>query len=410
MDASTLPIDRLGAQGDGVADTDEGPVHVPLALPGETVEISGKSQRRTLLRVIAPSADRTTPFCPHFGECGGCRMQHLAAPAYLAWKSNLLAAALEREGLKTEIAPMRVFARASRRRAVFSAMRDGGATRFGFARRDSDRIADLAQCGVLVPAIGERLHALRRLCGLLAPRRGVMKLAVVATAAGLDIAAETGAPASAILRREAIEWAASEKAARLSLNGETLAEFARPELAAGMARVRPPAAAFVQAVAAAEEAIAAIALGHLAGANNIADLFCGYGAFALRLAARARVTAVDSSGAALAALDEAWRRTGGALKSVATQRRDLFRSPLDAAELREFDGVVFDPPRAGAEAQARELAKSKVRRIVAVSCNPATLARDLRILADGGYKLGAIAPFDQFAHTAHLEAVGVLER
>jgi 23S rRNA (uracil1939-C5)-methyltransferase len=410
MDASTLLIDRLGAQGDGVADTADGPVHVPLALPGETVEISGKGQRRTLLRIVAPSPDRVAPFCPHFGECGGCRMQHLAAPAYLAWKGNLLAAALEREGLEAEIAPMRVFARASRRRAVFSAMRDGGATRFGFARRDSDRIADLGECGVLVPAIGDQLAALRRLCGLLAPKRGVMKLAVVATAAGLDIAAETGAPASQAMRREAIEWAASEKAARLSLNGETLAEFARPGLATGLALVRPPAAAFVQAVAGAEEAMAAIALDHLAGASNIADLFCGYGAFGLRLAARAKVTAVDNSSEALAALDEAWRRTGGALKAVATQRRDLFRSPLDAAELKAFDGVVFDPPRAGAEAQARELAKSKVRRIVAVSCNPATLARDLRILADGGYRPGAITPFDQFAYSAHLEAVALLER
>jgi 23S rRNA (uracil1939-C5)-methyltransferase len=406
----TVRIERLGAQGDGVAVTPEGPVHVPFALPGETVEISGAGQRRRLGRVLSASPDRIAPFCPHFGECGGCRLQHLDEAAYRAWKSSLLAEALAREGIAAAIAPIQVFARASRRRAVFSAIRDGEAIRFGFARRDSDRIVDVTQCGVLEPRIGSRIALLRGLAGMLAPRRGTMKFAAVATDAGLDLAAETGAPVSEPAMRKAIGLAAADGVARLSLNGETLIEAARPELAAGIARVRPPASTFVQAVAQAEDAMARVALQHLSACAHVADLFSGYGAFGLRLAGHSRVDAFDNSAAALAAMDEAWRRTGGRLKAIATQRRDLMRSPLDAAELETFDGVVFDPPRAGAEAQSRELAKSRVRRIVAISCNPVTLARDLRILADGGYRVAAITPFDQFAFSPHLEAAATLMR
>jgi 23S rRNA (uracil1939-C5)-methyltransferase len=181
-------------------------------------------------------------------------------------------------------------------------------------------------------------------------------------------------------------------------------------LRTGIAWVTPPPGGFVQASAECENAMAELVTAHLAGCKKVADLFCGFGPFALRLAEYATVQAMESDGLALAALNQAWRETGGRLKAMVHDKRDLYRRPMSAVELKGIDGVVFDPPRAGAEVQARELAKSKVRRIAAVSCNPQTLVRDIKILLDGGFRLVSITPIDQFAFTPHLETVALLER
>ncbi|MCU0790438.1 MAG: RNA methyltransferase [Nitratireductor sp.] len=405
--SETLRIERLGRQGDGIAEDGS---FVSFALPSETVTVSGSGERRKLEAVTLPSPQRVAPLCRHFGTCGGCQMQHLAFDQYLEWKRGLVTEALVREGIDTEVKPIVSFGAHQRRRVIFTAIRAEGRMLLGFSQKQTNRITDLAQCPVLLPQIEGRLAEFRELCGILAPKKGTMKLTVLACDNGLDIAASNGGFTPEKARQAAIAFAGQKGFLRLSLNGETLIEFSRPLLTIGKAQVSPPPEGFVQAVAGAEEAMARLAMAHLAGARHVADLFSGFGAFALRLAEHSIVHAADSSGAAIAALDRAWRETGGALKALKAERRDLYRRPLMADELAKTDGVVFDPPRAGAEEQARELARSKVARIVAISCNPVTLARDLRILADGGYRVKSVTPIDQFVFTPHVEAVAEVER
>jgi 23S rRNA (uracil1939-C5)-methyltransferase len=197
--------------------------------------------------------------------------------------------------------------------------------------------------------------------------------------------------------------------ARLTRHGELIAQRATPTVTIGRARVTLPPGAFLQATALGEETLARLVDSHVGKAKIAADLFCGLGPFALRLAERIRVSAFDADAGAIAALKQAASATPG-LKPVDSDTRDLFRRPLAAPELKRFDALVFDPPRQGAEAQAREIAKSAVPVVVAVSCNPATFARDARILADGGYRLTAVTPVDQFRHSAHVEIVALLKR
>ncbi|MEZ5871856.1 MAG: class I SAM-dependent RNA methyltransferase [Nitratireductor sp.] len=399
-------ITRLGALGDGIAETAEGPKHFPFTLPGETVRQNDGGN----VEIIAPSPERVAAICRHFGICGGCQMQHLARDAYLDWKRDLVTQALAREGLTPPMRQIAGFGEGLRRRVVFTAIRAGNGILFGFSRKGSNRIVDVGECPVLLPQIVARLKTLKRLSAILATRKDVMKISVLACSNGLDVSANNGSITTEKTKMEAIALAASEGFARLSLNGETLIETLRPVLDTGLAQVSPPPGAFVQAVEGAELAMADLVVAHLGDCKSIADLFCGQGAFALRLAKNAAIYAAESEAAPLAALDRAWRETGGRLKQVTTEKRDLFRRPVMAAELKRFDGVVFDPPRAGAEAQCRELAKSTVKRIAAVSCNAKTMARDLRILVDGGYRLISVTPIDQFVFTSHVEAVALLER
>ena len=197
---------------------------------------------------------------------------------------------------------------------------------------------------------------------------------------------------------------------RFSYAGDVIYQRDLPRIAMGRASVVVPAGVFLQASGLAERTMAALITGALGKkVRRVADLFAGVGAFTFPLAERQSVLAVDSDGDALAALRLAARGADG-LKPIETKLRDLFREPLSRKELEGFDAVVFDPPRAGAKAQAEMIAKSKVPLAVAVSCNPATLARDVRILMDGGFRLQSLTPVDQFVYTAHVEAVAVLAR
>lgn len=408
--SQSITIDRLGRQGDGIAETPGGPVFLPFTLPGERVTTAGAGGQQSLERVESASPDRIAPICQHFGICGGCQMQHAALHRYLEWKTSLASEALAREGVETLLKPIVSFGAHLRRRVVFTAIRGPKGMVLGFSQRSTNTIIDLQQCPVLLPAIETAIPALRLLASVLAPKKGVMKLSVVACENGLDVAAANGTLSSDRAQQQAVQIAISHDFSRLSLNGDTLVELRRPLLACGKALVTPPPEAFVQAVAGAEDAMTQLAVAHLAHAKAVADLFCGFGTFALRLAEHSTVLAVESSAQALAALERSWRETGGGLKAVTTLKRDLYRNPLTANEMTKLGGVVFDPPRAGAQTQAQELAKSKVARIAAISCNPVSLARDLRILIDGGYKLVEITPVDQFVFTPHVECVALLER
>lgn len=412
MAAERLRIDRLGARGDGIAAAGDGPVYVARALPGELVAAERAGERGTLLDVFEASPDRVAAYCPEVGRCGGCATQEYAQEAALRWKRQLLVDAFAREGIAAGdlVSPAVDAHGAGRRRATFHA-RGGpdGKVAVGFAEARSHAIVAIRDCPLLAPTMAGALPAARAVAAALVSRGKPLDVAVTATEAGLDVDVRGSGPLPEAMRLRLVALAEKFDLARLSIHGDVVVARRKPVIAVGRATVTPPPGGFLQATQAGEEALATLASVAIGKAKRIADLFCGVGAFALRLADRAEVFAADSERPAVAALDAAARATPG-LKRVTAEARDLFRRPLTPKELERFDAVVFDPPRAGAEAQARALAASKVKTVVAVSCNAATLARDAAILIAGGYRLVAATPVDQFRHSAHVEAVATFTR
>ncbi|KAA0972469.1 class I SAM-dependent RNA methyltransferase [Aureimonas fodinaquatilis] len=405
----TISIETLGAKGDGIGRGAGGLAYVPYSLPGERVLARRSGQRATIEEIELASPERRDAPCPHFTLCGGCELQHASPAVYSAFKRDLVIEAYRRVSIETEVQPLVPCAPASRRRAVFSAVRAGPRLMFGFHEAMSNRIVPIETCLVVVPEIVAAFEPLRRLSSLMLDRKGETRLTVAATGQGLDVAIETGAKLNDKTRAAAISATAAAGIARLSVNGEILIEYARPMIMAGTIPVSFPPGGFLQAVASAETAMAELVTGHMTGLKTVADLFSGIGTFALRLARNHATHAVESDAPALAVMDQA-RRVANGLKPLTAERRDLFRRPLTRKELSRFEGVVFDPPRAGAEAQAIELAASSVQRVAAVSCNPLTLARDVKLLLDGGFRLVSTTPIDQFLWSHHVEAVALLVR
>jgi 23S rRNA (uracil1939-C5)-methyltransferase len=408
-----LVIDRVGHRGDGVVDAVPEPIFVPGALTGETVEVEsvpGHPDRRQLLRVDTPSAERIAPICPHFGICGGCAVQHWQTEPYRAWKRDLVVTALRHAGIDAPVADLIDAHGDGRRRAVFHARRGGrDILEVGFSAARAHHVIAIDRCPVLAPGLDGALKVTWAIAETLLPAKKPLDIQVTATDAGLDIDVRGSGALSASLTAALARVATAHDLARLTRHGELVAQQRTPTLRIGKATVTLPPAAFLQATVAGEATLAQLALAACAGAKSVADLFCGIGPFALRLAEGARVAAADDDEAALAALKRAAEATAG-LKPVEVMRRDLFKNPLLPDELDAFDAVLFDPPRQGASAQSRALAASAVPIVVAVSCNPATFARDMRVLTDGGYRLTAITPVDQFRYSAHVEIVARLEK
>jgi 23S rRNA (uracil1939-C5)-methyltransferase len=407
--AETVVITALGAGGDGIVETAEGRVFVPLALPGETVEIERHGDRGRLARVIAPSTDRVAPASRHFGICGGCSVQHMALPAYHAWKHDVVVRSLALHGIDAAVDPIVPVAPATRRRAVFSAVNTTRGVLLGFNQRHSDEVVPLSECPVLMPGIVGRLPLLREIAAIAVKPRKRARITVLAADNGLDIAVSGGGRIDdkAMARLGALGGDAS--LARLTVEDTTVFLNSVPEIAIEGAALLPTPGGFIQAVRSAEAAMAAAILAHVGDAAPVADLFCGIGTFTLRLARKAAVTAVEGDASLLTALDGAVRRARG-LKAVRATRRDLFVNPMAPVELDGFAAVVVDPPAAGAKRQSEALAASRVPKVVAVSCNPATLARDARTLIDGGYRLTRVLPIDQFLWSAGIEVVACFAR
>lgn len=416
MSTETVTITSLGAEGDGIAHTPSGTVYVPFALPGETVAIARVKNEGTIMSIAEASADRREPPCPHFGPdapggaCGGCSLQHYADAPYRAFKRQLVVDALKAKGIETEVADIVPAAAGQRRRTVFSLRRTEKEMLIGFNQAGSHHIVAINECPVAATGIIARLADIRAIALALATGADAFRLTVLETANGLDLGfegirrlgeKERQAMTQVVLRMKGI--------ARVSHDGETLIEPVKPVLDFDGVAVVPPPSCFTQATLPAEEAMAALVAAHLAKSKKVADLFAGVGTFALRLARKAKVHAVEGEEKAVRALDAAARNTQG-LKPVTVEKRDLFRRPLMASELKGFDGLVFDPPRAGAQAQTDEIARSGVARIAAVSCNPLTLARDLKVLVDRGYKIDSVTPIDQFLWSTHVETVALLSR
>jgi 23S rRNA (uracil1939-C5)-methyltransferase len=409
-DTQAFDIARLGAQGDGIADTATGPVFVPYALAGERVQADARGERARLVAVIEASPERIAPVCRHFTHCGGCAVQHLRAPAYLAWKRELVAAAFSARGIDAPIGHVATVGLGARRRASFSARRTGRGVVLGFHEAKGVDIVDLQECPVSASAIVRALPGLRRLVEPLMSRRAPGRVVVTLAANGLDVAIEDVPVNPSIEVREFLAREATTlKLARLTLAGDTLYQATVPAVRFGTANVVLPARSFLQAAPAAEAEMVRLVTQAVGESKRVVDLFCGMGTFTLPLAQRAPVLAVDGDKSAITALANAANRTPG-LKPVDTKMRDLFREPLSVKELQGFDAAVFDPPRAGAATQATALAASGVKTVIAVSCNPATLARDARLLIDGGFYLERVTPIDQFLYSPHIEAVAVLRR
>ncbi|CAN7399624.1 class I SAM-dependent RNA methyltransferase [Phenylobacterium sp. LjRoot164] len=405
-------IEAVGGEGDGIA---AGPLYAPFTLPGERVRLAAGPQRREVEAILAASLQRVTPPCPHFGVCGGCALQHWEHEAYLAWKVERLIGTLARERIETEVLPAFAAKPHTRRRLALHA-RQGkkDAARLGFKTRKSWDVVDISACPIADPALEAALPALRRLAApLFEHPKSAPTLHVTLTSTGLDIdisgVERKSGGLSADARMRMAEFAAEADFARVTMDGEVAYMARQPTVRIGPATVALPAGAFLQAVPEAEAAMAAMVVESAAGAERIADLFCGVGTFTFRLAAVAPVLAVDGAAPAVRALSAAISTAPG-LHGITAEARDLTRRPVLAEEMKRIDTVVFDPPRAGAAEQSAEIARSGVARAIGVSCNPATFVRDARTLIDAGFTLERVLPVDQFLWSPHVELVGVFSR
>ena len=410
----TLTVERVGQRGDGIARWRDAPVFLPFTAPGDQIRARllqrrGEGWTAALEAMLTPGA-RAQPVCRHFGQCGGCALQHLDDDAYAAAKLSWLEAALAHQGLScSTIHPLRRLQPGTRRRVRLQLARG----RIGFHARQSHRLIDLAECAVIEPKLFALLAPLRRLSLVLFERAESGAANATLSETGIDLVIELPHPPDLRRLETLAAFAEAEDLAQLSWRcGDELAPVARrrqPRVTLTGVTVDLPPDAFLQPSLEAEAALSEAVLAMAGEAGRIADLYAGIGTFTFALARKASVHAVEGSEASAAALARAAARAGLSSR-VSAERRDLAARPLDADELAKFDAVVFDPPYAGAREQSAALAASRVPRIIAVSCNPASFARDARLLADGGYRLVEVRPFDAFIWSANLELVALFER
>lgn len=405
----TVLIDHLGQKGDGVVRAESGPVFVPFALPGESARILRDGERGQLVEILTPSESRIAAICPLFTRCGGCVAQHMAPGLYREWKRRQIVTALERARLEAPVADLVDAHGEGRRRVTFHARRGENGMEIGFMAARSHDLVAVEICPVLAPGLARAPQIALALANRLVGSGKPLDIQVTTSEAGLDVDIRGHGPAADPLRLALTTLAGRLDLARLSLHGDVVVERRPPGQPMGKALVVPPAGGFLQATKAGEEIIAAYVLAALGKSKSVADLFSGCGPFTLRIAERARVHAAESDAAAIAALARAAATTQG-LKPVSHETRDLVRRPLLEHELNGYDAVVLDPPRAGAEAQVRRLAASKVPLVVYVSCDAASFARDAALLVAGGYVLEGVTPIDQFRYSAHIELVGIFRR
>jgi 23S rRNA (uracil1939-C5)-methyltransferase len=407
--AEQVTIRRIGAKADGIAEGASGPIFVPKVLPGETVTIDRDGSHAHLVSIDAPSPQRETPFCPYFDACGGCATQHMKHGFYQAWKQETLVHTLRQARIEAPVEPL-IDAHGDGRRRVTLHVRYPDRMHVGYMAARSHQIVEIAFCPIAEPALKEQAPGIARAIGEhLRSARKPLDVQITTTQTGFDVDVRGHGPLKDKDRLSLIDLAARLDLSRLSIHGDVIVERRPPAIPMGRSAVVPPAGSFLQATRLGEETLAGLVTGACERAKRVADLFAGSGPFSLRLAEKAEVHAVEYDQGSTAALDKAFRATPG-LRRISTEARDLFRRPLLTPELNAFDAVVLDPPRAGAEAQAKQLALSKVPLVVSVSCDAATFARDAAILIAGGYRLERVTPVDQFKHSPHLEVVGILRK
>jgi 23S rRNA (uracil1939-C5)-methyltransferase len=413
-----LSVEGLGAQGDGIAERDGEPVFLPFTVPGDRVRARlgarrGGGREGRVVEWLDAGKGRAEPPCAHFGRCGGCAIQHLAPASYRAVKMRALNSALERVGIDPDpVQPLRVVP-PERRRARLGMIRPGDPrlpALIGFRERFRHDLVDLAECPVLEPALFAVVDELRLVAGDLMPPGGTAEVTLTRTDSGIDVLLEAAErPGLGALEALAglaercdltrIVWCSSAEA--------MLVVERRPVrlLLSGVA-VRYPPGAFLQASAAAEAILVDETLAGIGPYRPALDLYAGLGNFTFALAAGGPVHAVEGDERAVAVL----ARAAAGQRGITVERRDLARNPLPPEALSTYAAAVFDPPRLGAARQAAALAASALAAVVAVSCNPATFARDAARLIAGGFRLERLVPVDQFVWTPHLEIVALFQR
>jgi 23S rRNA (uracil1939-C5)-methyltransferase len=403
---STVSVGEMGRYGECAVHMGDETIYVPYVLPGEIVRISRAGNRGLAEEILSPSPARISPFCPEFTRCGGCSVQHWRIADYRAWKRSLVETALIHRGLSGPVSDLVDAQGNGRRRATLHVRRGASGMAAGFAIARSHDIHSIDACPILVPALSNAPGIAKAIGEIV----GECDVGLTASDTGIDVVLSNLRPPP---HRDALVKLANAAAdlnlARISIGAELVVAKTQPILTVGKAKISLPPGVFLQATRAGEEELARQVLDASKGAKSVADLFCGVGPFTLRLAEQARVFAADSSAPAISALAQASRHTSG-LKPVTVDVRDLFREPLMPRELETLDAVVLDPPRVGAVAQAKQLARSSVRTVISVSCDPASFARDAAILVKGGYRIDRVVPIDQFAWTGHVEIVGTFLR
>ena len=391
----------MGHHGDGIA---RGPVYAPMTLPGELITGDLNGQRLENVRIVQPSTDRVAAPCRHFKSCGGCQVQHASDSLVEGWKAGIVKEALRAQGIEATISGVETSPAQSRRRASLSVRRTKKGAVAGFHGRASGAIVEIPHCQLLHPELMAALPVAEALAIAGGSRRGELNASVTLSDGGLDVGVSDGKPLDRALEIHLAQEAERLDLARLAWDDEVIATRRAPGHMFGVARVVPPPGAFLQATKPGEVALLRAVEGIIGNVSRVVDLFAGVGTFSLPLAQRSEVTAIEGSRDMIAALDRGWREAPG-LKRVHGVARDLYRNPLLRDEFKGVQAVVIDPPRAGAEAQIAELARSGVPTIAHVSCNPATFARDAAVLIEAGYVMGPILVVDQFRWSAHVELV-----
>ena len=403
---TTVKIKRLGHLGDGIAD---GPIYVPAALPGEVVSgvLDGDQLRDP--KIDTPSDNRVKPPCSHARSCGGCQLQHASDVFVSDWKRDVVRQALAAHGISVDLGAPITSPPRSRRRATFSVRRTKKGALAGFHMKASDTVIAVPNCQLVHPDLSASLPMVEALGVLGASRKGELSVLLTRTDTGLDVSVTGGKELDVALHQALSDLAREHDLARIAWDGEIALQRRAPVLRLGPADLTPPPGAFLQATKEGESALIDAVKQALSGAKRVADLFAGCGTFALPLAKDALVHAVEGDRDMINALDHAWRNAEG-LKRITHEVRDLFRNPILPEDLTRFDGVVIDPPRAGAAAQVEELGRSGVPLIAHVSCSPASFARDTATLIRSGYDLEWVRVVDQFRWSTHVELVALLRR
>ena len=420
-----VEVSSLGSGGDGIVSTSDGRIYVPYSAPGDHLRVRLPEKRSDTMRAeiverLQDGPSRREPICPHFSVCGGCAVQHITTSSYLTWKRTLVTEALSHRGIDVgvvaEVVPGGL---GSRRRTRLHARLTARGALLGYSSARSHRVVPVDECPVLEPAIVELFTPLQVLLTGLLSRGQEAEIGITICDTGLDVTIAMGKSQQLAQRQKLVSFAEENNLVRLCWQPlqrgkagelETIIRRMPPTISYSDIKVEIPPDAFVQATKEGEAILCEAVLTSIAGSRNVLDLFAGCGAFSLPVAAAGlHVMAVDSVADQITALESAARRVGLG-EFVRTEVRNLNRRPIMEAELGRFNAVILDPPRAGALVQAKLLANSLVPTVVYVSCNPASFARDARILIDGGYELQSVKPVDQFLFSAHIELVAVFKR
>jgi len=414
-----LTIDHLGSGGDGVTTNEGHPVFVPFTAPEDRItaelgDARGSGRMAELVEILKAGPDRVSPRCRHFGTCGGCALQHLS-PAFTAnWKRQRIIDCLSKVGIHDIVVePTLTSAAQSRRRVEFVASKRKKGVMIGYHVRRSHQVFDIGECPVLHPDLLALVKPLRAMLPHLLPRNSQARLTATVTDNGPDLLITAELEIDLAARELLAGFVADHGLSRISLalkpgaTTEVITAARNAEVILGDVPVILAPGGFLQATDDGEKILIERATAALDSAKNIADLFAGCGSFSFPLAKQAKVFAVEGDEELAAALQNSANKN---ILPISSEVRDLFHRPLLAEELKPFDGVLFDPPRAGAQTQSEEVAKSKVETVVAVSCNPVTFARDMALLVTGGYHIDSLLPVDQFLWSPHVEMIAVLTR